>query len=291
MNLIMEPLQTPRGMYSSPALFRDGTGCGTGRNRCQPCRLLTRPRHMHMQDVDAVVGVSQSVLDFHIAHGLFADSRQAVIHNPLKIGIDIAAAPVVHNDGPVRFGYLGRVEPMKGIETLLRAVDSLSQENLPMQILIAGNAASDDYLSSLKQRWPMTNVEYLGYVDDTTALLDRLDCLVFPTDWLEALGNGVFEAFARGVPVIGSDAGGIPESIDDAINGFVFRKGSWRQLAAHMKTLTVDVATRENMSHAALAKAPGYLASKRAKQYRELLDTVVHDYCRTNRSESLRCRP
>lgn len=256
-------------------MYRGGSGCGTRDERCGRCRLLTRPRHTHMRDVDAVIGVSQSILEFHHMHGLFREVQRTVIHNPLKDGIDIRRSPRPRTNGPVRFGYLGRLESMKGIETLLRAADYLARDDLLFEVLVAGTPSTPTYLDSLKSRWPLRNVHYLGFVNDPVRFLDSIDCLVFPTDWLEALGNGVFEAFARGIPVIGSDAGGIPETISHGTDGFIFQRCNWRDLADRMRLLAVDAELRESLGSAALAKAPGYLATLRAGEYRRFLRKVA----------------
>ena len=256
-------------------MYRGGSGCGTGDDRCGRCRLLTRPRHVHMREVDAVIGVSQSILDFHDMHGLFRGVQHTVIHNSLKDGIEIRRSPPPRIDGAVRFGYLGRLESMKGIETLLRAADYLARDDLLFEVLVAGTPSTPTYLDSLKSRWPLRNVHYLGFVNDPVRFLDSIDCLVFPTDWLEALGNGVFEAFARGIPVIGSDAGGIPETISHGTDGFIFQRGNWRDLADRMRLLAVDAELRESLGSAALAKAPGYLATLRAGEYRRFLRKVA----------------
>ena len=256
------------------ALFRNGKGCGIGSERCMRCRVLTAPRHRHLQSLDAVVGVSRSVLDLHLQHGLFNGYPSRVIYNALKPSIRLRTEPPQRPDGHVfTFGFMGRVDRMKGIETLLAAAAQVEGRGYRFKVLVAGKA-DPDYLSTLKERWPSNNIEYVGYVD-SGRFLQRLDTLVFPTEWLEALGNGVFEAFSQGVPVIGSDAGGIPESINQGVNGYVFPKGNVEKLADRMIRLVAEPALQSVMAEAAIAKATEYLPSNRARQYEEFFIEVL----------------
>jgi glycosyltransferase involved in cell wall biosynthesis len=256
------------------ALFRNGKGCGTGSNRCMRCRVLTAPRHRHLDAVDAVIGVSRAVLDLHRQHGLFSGRPSKVIYNALKPSLEIQTEPPKRpHDHVFTFGFMGRVDRMKGIETLLAAAHEVEAQGYRFRLLVAGRAENDT-LQSLKQRWPSGNIDYVGYVD-SAHFLPSLDVLIFPSEWLEALGNGVFEAFSQGVPVIGSDAGGIPESIDPEINGLVFPRGNTRELADSMIRLISNPRLQRAMAEAAIAKSVEYKASNRARQVEEFFLEVL----------------
>ena len=261
-------------LCAQTALWRGGRGCGIRSERCIGCRLLTAPRRRHLAAVDTVISVSRSLLDFHRLHGLFEDVPATVIHNALRPSLSIRDRIAPHRDGEVfTFGYLGRVERSKGIETLLAAAAKLEADGVRFRLRVAGRA-DHDYLQTLRQRWPLECIEYLGFVD-AAQFLGEIDTLVFPSEWLEALGNGVFEAYSQGVPVIGSDRGGIPESIDDGTTGFVFAAGDSAELARRMRQLLVESDLRNAMSVAALARAREYLAPKRAAQYVAFLEEVL----------------
>lgn len=255
-------------------LWRNGRGCGLKSARCTGCQLLTAPRRAHLTAVDGVIGVSHSVLSLHLEHGLFRDRPARVIYNALPPTLKIRTQlPERDAQHVFTFGYLGRVEPSKGIETLLRAVSELDGSGRPFRLLVAGRA-DPAYLKELRRRWPLANVTYLGFVSPAD-FLARLDTLVFPSEWLEALGNGVFEAFSQGVPVIGARTGGIPESVDDGITGFVFEAGNVNQLARRMGRLRDAGVLRDSMAAAALCKAREYLAPVRAAEYVAFLKEIV----------------
>jgi len=261
-------------LCAQTALWRDGQGCGFQSERCTGCRLLTAPRRTHLSSVDAVITVSRSLLDFHRLHGLFEDTPAAVIYNALQPAHRIQERIRERGDGHVfTFGYMGRVERSKGIETLLDAAARLEAQGFRFKLLVAGRV-EPGYLEVLRARWPLDNVDYVGFVNAAEFLGD-IDTLVFPSEWLEALGNGVFEAFAQGVPVIGSAVGGIPESIDEGVTGFTYESGNADELSRHMARLLGDPDLRRILGTAALAKAQEYLAPRRAAEYTEFLERIL----------------
>ena len=261
-------------LCAQTSLYRNGRACGVCDKRCTPCRMLTAPRHRHVEAADAVVSVSQSVFDLHRAHGLFSDTPHKVIYNALRPAITIQDSIPDRPRGHVfTFGFLGRVEHSKGVETMLRAARKLELAGVEFKLLVAGRAEAD-YLKFLRQTYPLDSVEYRGFVD-AASFLRELDTLIFPSEWVEALGNGVFVAFAQGVPVIGSDVGGIPETIDDGVTGLVFEAADAEQLGAYMMELASRPHVAEAMARAALKKSQQYLAARRADEYISYLDQVL----------------
>ena len=255
-------------------LWRDGRGCGLRSERCTACRLLTAPRHRHVEAVDAVISVSRSLLDMHRSHGLFENVPATVIYNALRPTFRIRDRIAPRSEGDVfTFGYLGRIERSKGIETLLEAAAEVEADGVRFRLRVAGRA-DPDYLATLRQRWPLASVDYVGFVEAAQFLGD-LDTLVFPSEWLEALGNGVFEAYSQGVPVIGAASGGIPESIDDGTTGYVFAPGDSAQLAKRMRHLLSQPALRRSMGEAALVRAREYRAPRRAAEYISFLEEFL----------------
>ncbi|NNF15271.1 MAG: glycosyltransferase family 4 protein [Gammaproteobacteria bacterium] len=252
-------------------LYRNGRVCGLQSQRCTGCKVFTAPRHLHTNAADAVIGVSSAVLNRHLEHGLFSNRPTQVIHNALKSELNISA-PTLRND-VVTFGYLGRIEPSKGIETLLAAATRVQQQGQRCRLLIAGRG-NPAYVAQLQQRWPLHDIEFCGFVE-TASFLRRLDLLVFPTLAFEALGNGVFEAFSQGIPVLGANTGGIPEMINRGVNGYVFEAENSQQLSGLMQLLINVPTLRSALSAGALATAPDYLAANRAAEYLAFLEKIV----------------
>lgn len=64
----------------------------------------------------------------------------------------------------------------------------------------------------------------------------------------------LIEAMASGIPPIDSTAGGIPDVITDGVNGLLFKKGDWKDLAMRMLTLINDETLRNKLAAKAKEK-------------------------------------
>ena len=220
----------PRG-----SAFRDGALCSTP---CGTCCILTAPRKRLSRLVDTVLGVSRFTLDRHLAWGFFPGARQAVIPN---IFTQMAFTPrPARPDGPVRFGYFGRLIPDKGAHLVLEALRGLSIKGLPAtgwQLDIAGTG-DPDYVARLKAAAP-EGVRFLGWTRPED-FFPTIDISLVPSLWPDPQPRVTFESFMHGVPAIGSDAGGIPEEIDEGETGWLFRAGSADALSGVMAARIAD---------------------------------------------------
>jgi glycosyltransferase involved in cell wall biosynthesis len=173
----------------------------------------------------------------------------------------------------VRFGYLGRLAPHKGVRDLLEAVRLLDVGGWTLTV---GGTGAQGYEVQLRQRFEGGPVTFVGHTvaDD---FLRQIDVLIVPSRWDEPFGRVVVEAFARGVPVVGAAVGGIPELITPEETGWLFQPGNVRQLAAILQGIVGNWRQARRMGSIALAEANGYqqnaIASRYLRLYRLLLGT------------------
>jgi glycosyltransferase involved in cell wall biosynthesis len=199
---------------------RHGSNC-TG--QCASCNLLSFGRRPASNTVDGVVGISEYILQRHRQHGFFTASSAAVIPEP------IARRFFRDRDDlgrPTRFGYLGVLSADKGLESLADAWRRSAPPGCSLSIAGRGKPA---YVDALRTRFP-ADVEFRGWVDGST-YLSTIDYLVVPSIWNEPFGRIVIEAFAAGVPVLGSRIGGIAETVVDGRNGYTFTPNDTEDLA------------------------------------------------------------
>jgi glycosyltransferase involved in cell wall biosynthesis len=215
----------PRG-----SAFRDRRLCA---RPCAPCGLLTIPRKRLSGLVDTVVGVSRFTLERHLAWGFFPAAQRAVIPN---VFTDLSFTPrPAPADGPLRLGYFGRLIPDKGAHLLLAAARQLPPEGWTLAIAGTGDEV---YVEALKRDAP-ENVRFLGWTR-AQDFFPQIDALVVPSLWPDPQPRVVFEAMMHAVPVIGADAGGIPEQIDEDRTGWLFDAGSADGLARVLKARLAD---------------------------------------------------
>ena len=126
-------------------------------------------------------------------------------------------------NGAIRFGFMGRILPVKGVDLLIRAfrhVRGLAE------LFIYGNAGNHAlYLE--EHRAGDTRITFRGPFDNSNLadVLGSIDVLVVPSVWLENAPLVIQEAHLAGLPVITSNAGGMAELVSDGVDGFLFPLG------------------------------------------------------------------
>jgi glycosyltransferase involved in cell wall biosynthesis len=185
------------------SLFKNGRQC---RARCLSCTALTLSKKALSHRVDVVVSNSQAVLDTHRAAGYFAGVPERVVFNIAELD-QLATPGAVRTGHTVVFGFIGRIDPEKGVDVLLRATRMLSRQN--WRVVIAGRGF-DAYVSHLKASFPDPRIEWLGFVD-AAAFYDAIDVSIVPSVWKEPLPRSLIETLAKGLTAICARSGGIPE--------------------------------------------------------------------------------
>jgi glycosyltransferase involved in cell wall biosynthesis len=119
---------------------------------------------------------------------------------------------------------------------------------------------------------------HLGYVVEErfqSIIYSAADIFVIPS-LQEAFGQTALEAMACGTPVVGSDAGGIPEIVRDGATGFLFPAGDPRSLAAAIEKLLGDEMRRALMgAECRRAAVDGYTLEVQAKRYAKLYEKML----------------
>jgi glycosyltransferase involved in cell wall biosynthesis len=129
--------------------------------------------------------------------------------------------------------YVGRLEPEKGVRTLLEAWQRVSADGWSLRIIGDGSLAS--VVARAAETQP--SIEWLGQrsADDVGRAMGDAALLVVPSEWQEPFGLVVIEAFARGTPVLAAAAGGLPELVVDGQHGLVVPAADAPQLAAALE--------------------------------------------------------
>jgi glycosyltransferase involved in cell wall biosynthesis len=151
------------------------------------------------------------------------------------------------------FLYMGRLSFDKGLDTLIRAVAGLERGEL----WIAGEGPHREHLQRLTLDLGTERVKFIGYRDhaEIGRILVKAQFVVLPSRSYENLPFSIMEAFASGKPVIASNVGGIPEMVDDGVNGFLFQIGDTVALTDRIRRLIHDPALRREMGQRGREKA------------------------------------
>lgn len=153
-----------------------------------------------------------------------------------------------------RIAYVGRLEPYKNIDVLLRAMASLSSRFPEATIDIIGRGSARDSLERLAEELGLAERTHLaGFVsdDDRDRLLANSRVCVCPSD-KEGWGLTVIESNAVGTPVVASDSPGLRDSVRHGETGYLVRNRDVNGFAERIAELLEDDALATRMSAAAL---------------------------------------
>ncbi len=171
-------------------------------------------------------------------------------------------------------GLLGRISEFKGQRLLLEALHRLNRERIRLHALIVGEAFEPEYLNGLQQFVQVNGlgeqVRFRDFHPRPYELMACLDALALTTK-RETFGLVLIEAMQVGIPVIGSNAGGVPEIIDHEQTGLLFESWNAASLAQALKRLYLDPDLRKRIAAAGQRKARENFDLE--KQYQKVLQT------------------
>jgi glycosyltransferase involved in cell wall biosynthesis len=162
-------------------------------------------------------------------------------------------AEALPSDGLPVVGLVGRLQPGKGQDRLLRAQVLLRERGHAVHALLVGGDAhglSSEYAASLAplvEELGLTgSVTMTGQVEQPGPLIDRMDILLSASEQ-EGFGLVLLEAMARRVPVVAVDGGGPAEIIEDGHSGVLVGSGAPGVIADALEPLIVDPELRERL--------------------------------------------
>jgi glycosyltransferase involved in cell wall biosynthesis len=218
-----------------------------------------------------IVCVSEAERRAGVAAGVCRDGRTVVIPNAVDVS---AALEARHDDGKPTVLSVGRLAAPKDFETLVRALARLSPKGF--RAVIVGDGPDRGALEAEVDRLGMrASVELLGERDDVRELMGEAAVFVLSSR-SEGLPLSMLEAMAAGLPVIGSDVGGIPELAAGC--GFVVRPDDPDALAAALAPLLRDPHLRRR--HGRLARERAEAEFDIPRFHRAYLDLYASELAR-----------
>ena len=195
-------------------MFKKGKDC---LSQCLPCRASARYK-LHLiraQTSISFVSPSRANLETLAHYFPVKDYPNSVILNPNTY----PKPNIAHtNSDTLRLLYAGRMHDSKGIDILLEAVEALAGKH-PITLTLAGQGQQEE---DLRARFGGASwCSFLGFISHGE-LADRMmesDLLCIPSIWAENSPGVVIQALGNGLPVMGSNRGGIPELVRDGHNG------------------------------------------------------------------------
>ena len=172
--------------------------------------------------------------------------------------------------------FLGQVREIKGVSDFIAMARKVEAPSA--RFLIAGECRdpkkfpgsfSEQDLDALIGGDP--RIRYIGYVSDVENVYHTADIVVVPSRWQEPLGLINLEAGACRKPVVATRVGGIPEVVEDGVNGYLVEPGDVDALATRVSELIADPSLRERMGEAGRARVEENFTSRPVREFEALL--------------------
>jgi len=271
---VIQVLHDYYSLCPKSTLFKDNKNCTTP---CALCSLFRLPHARASNRIDAVVGVSQAVLDKHLEAGLFAIVPfKKVIYNSRTL---ISTIKPQRDSTVFTIGFIGGLTIVKGLEHLLQAFTRIADNTSHQLRLLIGGTGKDNYVNELKQRFGHDNrIVFLGHVDPVV-FFNQIDITVVPSLWQEPLGMVIPESLGFNVPVIGAKRGGIPEMLQHEKNGLLYNPDEPYALDKAMMSLIENPKLLEKMRLNAAPSAIRFLNEEfMLDEHEALYKMIIHKH-------------
>jgi glycosyltransferase involved in cell wall biosynthesis len=212
------------------------------------------------------------------------NKRVEVVSN----GIDLSRyGPAGRQEFRDRFGlgdspvilHGGRLSFEKRIDFVIKAMPLVLKAIPDAKLLIVGRGPARKSLDVLVETLGLKNsIVFAGYVSDADfpRAFAAADVLALNSP-VETQSLIVLEAFATGVPVVGADAGAIPDAVSHGENGFLFKTDDTEAMAGYLIRVLSDKDLREKLGECALRAASGHSLEKSAEKLLAVYKSVLQE--------------
>ena len=230
---------------------------------------------------DGVTAISSHLRD-RTREAFAIDSEIEVIRNFVNCDVYVRNPQLVATMRPQFAGpeekllvHLSNFRPVKRILDVVETFARVARA-VPSRLLLIGDGPDRSAAERLAlQLGIQDRIHFLGKQDNVNELLPLADLMLLPSE-MESFGLAALEAMACGVPAIATRVGGVPELIDDGINGRLFPVGDVEGMAQAAIALLTDEPARQRMAEAARKTAQDrFCASRIIPLYEEYYDRVI----------------
>ncbi|MBU2472981.1 glycosyltransferase family 4 protein [Patescibacteria group bacterium] len=177
---------------------------------------------------DKIICVSEYDQKTALRNKIAPDDKLTVIHN----GIDIerisfltkekAQKKLIGKVSPFVIGTIAEYTNNKGLIYLLKAIKNIEDQDINVILIGSGENPDKEKLKSFIKKYNLKNIHLIEFIDNAASYLKAFDIFILPSI-KEGLPYTILEAMSAEVPVIATDVGGIPEIIENNINGILIK--------------------------------------------------------------------
>src|SRR5215212_4396822 len=191
-------------------------------------------------------------------------------YRPREPGARTTLAP----EGNKVISHVSNFREVKRVKDVIRVFARVRRAMPATLIMIGDGPERVDAENEARDLAVNEDVRFLGRLDSVASLLQGSDLFILPSQ-TESFGLAALEAMACGSPVVATRAGGLPEVIDDGINGILEPVGSVEAMGRRAIELLRDPARHAAFRAAAIATAARYAADTIVPMYEDLYREVL----------------
>ena len=171
--------------------------------------------------------------------------------------------------------HLSNFRPVKRVLDVIETFARVSRA-LPARLLMIGDGPERSAAEFLALRLGVGDrVDFVGKQENVNELLALSDLMIMPSE-MESFGLAALEAMACRVPAVATRVGGVPELIEDGVNGLLYKIGDTEGMAAGAVSILSDPAKLERLSDAARRTAQDHFcASRIIPHYERYYEQIV----------------
>jgi len=188
-----------------------------------------------------------------LVHGIQLDEARSQMGKRASIRSELGVAP-----DEFVVGTIANFRAQKDYPNLLEAARLLKQGDVPIRIIAVGQGPLEEEMRALHASMALGDrVLLLGQRDDAVAVLGACDAFVMASK-NEGLPVAIMEALALGLPICATSVGGIPEAVNDGVEGQLVPPSDPESLASALTRLATDPALRDHLGAGARAAGQRY---------------------------------
>lgn len=173
--------------------------------------------------------------------------------------------------------HVSNFRKVKRVEDVIRVFEKV-HENIPSKLLMIGDGPERQNAEEICRTLSVCNdIRFLGKQEQMDEILSIADLFILPSEY-ESFGLSALEAMACGVPVISTNAGGLPEINVHGKTGYLSAVGDVTDMSEHAIHILENDETLQLFKDEAIAHARNFEKSRIIPMYEELYDKVLNDY-------------
>ncbi len=221
---------------------------GRGSDVYLPNRFTKLTAKTILKNADSVLALTK---EMKRVMQVIYDREIAVVPNGIDLNEYTARLPAREVEGcKKRILFVGRLHPVKGVQYLLQAMKIVHEEMPEARLILVGDGEERDILESLTDNLGIRGcVEFVGKVPHEMIpdYMYHADVFVLPS-LSESFGIVNLEAMACGLPIVATRVGGLPDVIEDGVNGYLVGTREPREIAERLLMVMQNDEMQEEIS-------------------------------------------